>query len=112
MGKYYARKSPCQRGHMHASKKEAARCNDLHLLEKAGEITDLVVEPQYWFVINGVQVKHGNGRRAGYKPDFGYVERGQDVVEDVKGGPTLTEAAVLRMTLFRHLWPTIELRVV
>ena len=110
--KYYAKATVCKLGHKHASRREATRCDELHLLQMGGAISDLVVEPQFWFVLNGEQVKHGNGRRAGYKPDFGYVENGRDVVEDVKGGPTSTEAATLRMTLFRHLFPTIELRVV
>lgn len=110
--KFYAKKTTCAHGHKHASKREAARCAELHLLQRAGEIEDLEVEPQFWFVIEGSQVKHGNGRRAGYKPDFAYTEKGLNVVEDVKGGPTQTEAATLRMTLFRHLFPAIELRVV
>ena len=110
--KFGAKRAPCQQGHSHASKREAARCAELYLLQRSGQISGLVVEPQYWFEINGSVVKHGNGRRAGYKPDFGYIENGKLVVEDVKGGPTNTEAATLRMTLFRHLFPEIELRVV
>ncbi len=110
--KYGATRSACQHGHTHASKREAKRCADLHLLLRAGAITGLVVEPQYWFAINGEVIKHGNGRRVGFKPDFAYMENGQVVAEDVKSGPTMTEAAVLRMTMFRALFPNIELRVV
>lgn len=108
--KYHAKPTICQRGHKHASKREAMRCTDLHLLQMGGVISDLVVEPQFWFVINGDQVKHGNGRRVGYKPDFGYVENGRDIVEDVKG--FAARDFELRASLFRHLFPTIELRVV
>lgn len=109
--KYGAKPTVCQHGHKHASKREAKRCVQLHLLQRAGEIENLEVEPQYWFVINGNQVKHPNGRRAGYKPDFGYTERGQDIVEDIKSDPTRTEAFALRAAIFRALFPTIELRV-
>ena len=110
--KFYAKRTACQQGHSHASKREAARCGELYLLLRSGHISALVVEPQYWFEINGSVVTHGNGRRAGYKPDFGYIENGKHVVEDIKSGPTMTEAAMLRIALFRHLFPHIELRVV
>ena len=112
MSKYFAKRAECQHGHSHASKREAKRCAELHLLLRAGAISGLVVEPQYWFEIGGTVVTHDNGRRVGFKPDFSYMEQGRVVCEDVKGGPTLTEAAVLRMTLFRHLFPAIDLRVV
>jgi len=73
-GKYRAVKANCNAGHTHDSKREAIRCNELHALEAAGEISDLMIHPQYWFVINGRQLKHSNGRRVGYKSDFEYVE--------------------------------------
>jgi hypothetical protein len=110
--KYGAVRTTCQHGHKHASKREAARCAELHLLFRAGQIDALVIEPQFWFELDGEVMKHGNGRRIGYKPDFTYIENGTTVAEDVKGGPTNTEAAVLRMAFFRHLFPQIELRVV
>lgn len=112
MNKFYAKRTACNQGHSHASKREANRCAELYLLLRSGQISALAVEPQYWFEIGGAVVKHGNGRRVGYKPDFGYIENGQHVCEDVKSSATMTEAATLRMTLFRHLFPSIELRVV
>lgn len=112
MTKYFAKRTACKQGHSHASKREAGRCAELFLLLRSGQISALVIEPQYWFEINGAVVTHSNGRRVGYKPDFGYIENGRHVVEDVKSTPTMTEAATLRMTLFRHLFPTIELRLV
>ena len=111
--KFYARKTPCNQNHMHASMKEAQRCNDLHILLRKGEIEALEIEPQFWFVIDGVQVKHANGRRAGFKPDFRYRENGRCIVEDVKGGKaTRTEAFNLRWALARTLWPQFEWRLV
>ena len=113
MSRYFAKKCKCIHGHTHASKREAARCVELHVLQQAGEIGDLEVEPQFWFVINGEPLKHQNGRRAGYKPDFGYTEAGSDVVEDVKASNGFMDRDVpLRTALFRALFPTIELRVV
>ena len=73
----------------------------------------LQVEPQHYFVTaDGREVKHQNGRRAGYKPDFSYVENGVKVCEDVKSVATMTEAATLRMTFFRHFHPDIDLRII
>lgn len=110
--KFNAQRTDCQHGHSHPSKREAKRCHDLHLLLRAGAISALVVEPQFWFEINGEVIKHPNGRRVGYKPDFSYIEKGRVVAEDVKSSATMTGDAVLRMTLFRALFPAIELRVV
>lgn len=112
--KFHAKRTTCNHGHTHASKREAKRCDELHLLERAGQITMLRVEPQFWFTLNGQQIKHENGRRVGYKPDFAYTELPglHDVVEDIKSKATMTEAAVLRMALFRALFPDVELRVV
>lgn len=111
--KFDARKADCQHGHTHDSRSEAKRCNALHLLQRAGLIRDLVVQPQYWFVINGVQVKHENGRRLGYRADFAYrdVEKGADVVEDVKGGYR-DDAWTIRKAVFCALFPNLELREV
>jgi hypothetical protein len=107
-GKYRAVKSQCRAGHTHDSKREAIRCNELHALEAAGEISDLMIHPQYWFVINGRQLKHPNGRRVAYKSDFEYVENGMLVTEDVKG--VVVRDWPLRRALFKALYPTHDLR--
>jgi hypothetical protein len=111
--RYFARKTECALGHKHASAREAARCAELHNLFRAGKIDALAFEPQYWFDIEGRPVKHANGRRVGYKPDFSYLENGRVIVEDVKARNGFMERDVpLRMALFRHLFPSVELRVV
>ena len=107
-GKYRAVKSQCSAGHTHDSKREAIKCNELHALEAAGEITDLVIHPQYWFVINGKQLKHANGRRVGYKSDFEYIENGMLVTEDVKG--VIVRDWPLRRAVFMALFPNHLLR--
>jgi hypothetical protein len=106
--KFNAKKAYCAQCHKHDSKREAARCDELHTLWAAGDIGDLVVHPQFYFVINGSQVKHDNGRRVGYKPDFSYTENGQECVEDVKG--MVTTDFTLRKALFKALFPTIDFR--
>jgi hypothetical protein len=107
-GKYRAVKANCNAGHTHDSKREAIRCNELHALEAAGEISDLMIHPQYWFVINGRQLKHSNGRRVGYKSDFEYVENGMLVTEDVKG--VVVRDWPLRRSVFKALYPHHYLR--
>ena len=107
-GKYRAVKMQCAEGHTHDSKREAIRCNELHALQATGQITDLTVHPQYWFVINGRQLKHQNGRRVGYKSDFQYVENGLLVTEDVKG--VIVRDWPLRRAVFIALFPDHQLR--
>lgn len=107
-GKYRAVKADCNAGHTHDSKREAIRCNELHLLQDAGKITDLTIHPQYWFLINGRQLKHPNGRRVGYKSDFEYNENGIWVAEDVKG--VIVRDWPLRRAVFIALFPHYHLR--
>ena len=76
------------------SKKEAARYGQLKLMEKAGEIAELELQPKFQMVVNGVKL-------GSYIGDFQYNEyltpkakRPKDehdrvsVVEDVKGVKT------------------------
>lgn len=60
------------------SKKEARRYCELNVLLKAGDISNLELQPRYDIVINGVKVCF-------YKADFRYMQDGKIVVEDVKG---------------------------
>lgn len=45
--KYHSQKCRCLQGHLHDSKREASRCNELTILERAGEITDLRQHVKY-----------------------------------------------------------------
>ena len=108
--KYGAKKTICGQLHTHDSKLEATRCDQLHLMQRMGDITHLEVHPQFWFVINGEQLKHDNGRRVGYKADFQYFEGDRNVVEDCKG--FITSDWPLRKAIFKALFPHITLREV
>lgn len=110
--KYGAKKAPCRHGHTHDSGREAKRCDELHLLLRAGEIEDLEQQPKFYFVINGQQVKHPNGRRLAFTPDFAFMDRqsGRKIVEDAKG--MRTEAYVVRAAVFRACFPHLVLREV
>lgn len=110
---YFARKTPCQHGHTHASAKEAKRCNDLHLRQRAGEISGLTFEPSYTFTINGAKVKMANGHDMKFTPDFSYIENGRKIVEDVKAANAhMARDVPVKLALARHLWPEVDWRVV
>jgi Protein of unknown function (DUF1064). len=81
---------------------ESRRYAELRLLERAGQITDLKRQPSFALmaaiVVGGLD-NINEGRVTGmrivgeYRADFSYRERGQLVVEDVKGMQTLPLAA-------------------
>lgn len=112
MSKYGAKKQVCANGHVHDSKREAKRCDELHLLQRGNAIMNLQVQRQFYFEIGGKPLKHPRGRRAGFKVDFFYTEVPslKDVAEDSKG--YTVRDYPLRSTLFRALFPMIELREV
>lgn len=81
--KYNAKKTLCGAGHKHDSMKEAYRCEELRMMVRAGQITDLLVHPRFHLEVNGQIV-------CDYVGDFAYHERsgGPYIVEDVKGHKT------------------------
>lgn len=85
------------------SKKEAARYCELSLLQKAGEISDLKLQPKFLLIPSKRRSDGVLEREAAYHPDFSYIERGVLVVEDVKSKPTKTPDYVLRRKLMLHV---------
>jgi hypothetical protein len=77
MSKYRAIKTEVD-GITFASKKEAKRYQELRLLEKAGVIQDLRLQPKFEISVNGEHI-------CDYIGDFNYVENGKVVIEDTKG---------------------------
>jgi len=82
-------------GYKFDSVREYERYRELCLLEKAGEIAKLKVQPKYPLVCGGVQVvmrseRYPNGRKVAYFADFSYtdVKAKKEVIEDVKGMDT------------------------
>lgn len=69
------------------SKRESDRYTELKLLERAGKISDLVLQPKFELIpkyeINGRKV-----RKMEYVADFQYTENGKIIVEDAKGFKT------------------------
>lgn len=84
MNKYGNRKITVD-GIQFDSRKEAARWQELKLLERAGEIQNL--QRQVPFTLIPKQVRDGKvvERPCVYKADFVYTQDGAEVVEDTKG---------------------------
>ena len=71
------------------SRREAARWQELKMLERAGQIRDLRRQVAFE-IVKGVKFAGAARARPAirYFADFVYVERGQQVIEDVKGVET------------------------
>ena len=83
MSKYKSRTCE-QNGIKFASEKEARRYSDLLLLERAGEIKEIELQPR--FLIAAPVILDGRKCKARYYfADFSYEEKGERVYEDVKG---------------------------
>ena len=113
--KFSAKRTPCGHGHVHASKAEARRCNDLHMLQRGGRIRALEQQPRFFFTgADGRQVTD-QGKAVRYTADFRYEEARDSgwhsVVEDVKGRYR-DDTWRLRRAFFRFFHPDIELREV
>lgn len=82
------------------SKAEARRYGELKLLQAAGVIKDLEMQPRYDITINDKFC-------AFYKADFRYIQDGEMVVEDVKG--MKTPMYRLKKKLVEALYPHVEI---
>jgi hypothetical protein len=100
------RNEPCELdGLRFDSKAEAARYAELKMLERAGLIRDLRVQPRFPLEVAGKIV-------ATYVADFAYVrplsppggDKVENVVEDVKSQPTRTPVYRLKAKLFLALY--------
>lgn len=96
MTKYAAKKTQCAAGHVHDSKAEARRCDDLHALEAKGDITRLEQQPAFEVRLNGNVI-------CTYRADFSYFTSTCRIVEDVKG--MLTPVYRLKKKLVEAAYP-------
>ena len=101
MNKYYNKKVIID-GITFDSKKEGNRYAELKILEKAKLISGLILQPSFEIcprvIWNGKTL-----RKRVYKADFQYWEKGQHIVEDVKGMRTKTY--ILKRSLFLSQYP-------
>jgi hypothetical protein len=111
MTKYRAQPTEVD-GHRFASKREAARYRELRLLERAGKIVNLELQPKFPVVINGRKI-------CTYIADFRYVdleraarggEASAQVTEDVKG--VRTPLFIVKRKLVEALYPGVVIEEV
>lgn len=85
------------------SKAEMNRYAELRMLERAGIIAKLKLQPSFELLSNT-----GKERGFSYRADFEYEEDGRRIVEDVKGHRT--DVYKLKRKLFRAQYPEIDFR--
>ena len=86
------------------SRREGARYLELRLMEKAGLIADLELQPEFPLLVMELwrsQIPIQITKVGRYRADFRYVDlrSGEIIVEDTKAEPTKTEAFRLRKKL-------------
>lgn len=79
-----------------ASRAEARRYGELLLLERAGAISDIVLQPRFQLLVNGTKV-------GTYVGDFAYRENNILRVEDVKSAATKTPVYKIKRNLMKAL---------
>ena len=108
MNKYHNRKVQIDR-YVFDSVKEGKRYRELALLEKAGEISELELQPK--FLLQESFRKNGKTfRKIEYIADFKYTENGKTIIEDVKG--IKTDVFKLKQKLFEYKYKDLELRII
>jgi len=98
----YRNKKTVVDGFIFDSRKESQRYAELRMLESAGKISGLFLQPKFEIIPS---VKW-NGKKLSakkYIADFFYAEKGQRVIEDVKG--IRTPAYILKRQLFLIRYP-------
>lgn len=88
---------------------ESRRYKELKLLERAGEISELELQPRF-LLQEGFKKNGKTFRKIEYIADFKYIENGKIVIEDVKGKET--EVFKLKRKLFEHEYPDYELKLI
>lgn len=106
--KYKNRKVQIDR-YVFDSVKEGKRYRELALLEQAGEISDLELQPK--FLLQESFRKNGKTYRSiSYIADFMYKQNGKTIVEDVKG--IKTDVFKLKLKLFEYKYPELEIKII
>ena len=96
--KFKAKRTKTSDGQWCDSKAEARRYEELLLMQRSGEISDLAIHPRYPLEVNGIDVSR-------YTADFRYLDHGIVVVEDVKSPITRKQGDyIIRKKLMKALY--------
>ena len=96
------------------SKLEAERYEQLKMMERAGIIRDLELQPEYE-LIPSFRKNGKTWRRTLYKADFRYILAEDDsyIIEDVKGSTAvITDVFRLKQKLFEYKYPDYTISIV
>ena len=96
------------------SKLEAERYAQLKIMERAGVIRDLELQPEYE-LIPSFRKNGKTWRRTVYKADFRYILSEDDsyIIEDVKGSTSvITGVFRLKQKLFEYKYPDYTISIV
>ena len=96
------------------SKLEAERYSQLKMMERAGVIRDLELQPEYE-LIPSFRKNGKTWRRTLYKADFRYILAEDDsyIIEDVKGSTAvITGVFRLKQKLFEYKYPEYTISIV
>ena len=96
------------------SKLEAERYEQLKILERAGVIRDLELQPEYE-LIPSFKKNGKTWRKTVYKADFRYIlcENDKTIIEDVKGSiEVITDVFRLKQKLFEYRYPELTIKIV
>ena len=96
------------------SKLEAERYSQLKMMERAGIIRDLELQPEYE-LIPSFRKNGKTWRRTVYKADFRYILAEDDsyIIEDVKGSTAvITDVFRLKQKLFEYKYPELNIKIV
>ena len=96
------------------SKLEAERYAQLKMMERAGVIRDLELQPEYE-LIPSFRKNGKTWRKTVYKADFRYIlaENDKTIIEDVKGSTAvITDVFRLKQKLFEYKYPELTIKIV
>ena len=114
MYKKYHNKKTVIDGIKFDSKLEAERYAQLKMMERAGVIRDLELQPEYE-LIPSFRKNGKTWRKTTYKADFRYilVEDDITIIEDVKGSTAvITDVFRLKQKLFEYKYPELSIKIV
>ena len=114
MYKKYHNKKTVIDGIKFDSKLEAERYAQLKMIERAGVIRDLELQPEYE-LIPSFRKNGKTWRRTVYKADFRYILAEDDsyIIEDVKGSTAvITDVFRLKQKLFEYKYPDYTISIV
>ena len=102
MSKYHSRKITVD-GITFDSHREARRYQELQLLLRAGEITQLQLQKKYTLIPTQKKPSGGTERAVTYTADFAYKDKrtGKETVEDAKG--MKTQQYIIRRKLMLYV---------